>query len=122
MCGSCNNNDTAESDMLSKFKPETIKNMRKEYCRTRMVNKYLLPLPIDCVLANLEKAEGKNFSNLSDIWSLWDVEWLKSDAYVYYPYMLTPHELSFTLICDDLINNKSDISPDEHQDAINQYF
>lgn len=122
MYSNCNDSYTFESDIFLWFKPETIENMRKAYCRTRMVNKYLLPLPIDCVLANLEKAEGKNFSNLSDIWSLWDVKWLKLDAYVYYPYMITPHELSFVLICNDMIRNASDILPHKHQEAINKYF
>ena len=122
MYSNCNDSYTFEADIFLWFKPETIENMRKAYCRTRMVNKYLLPLPIDCVLADLEKAEGKNFSNLSDIWSLWDVKWLKSDAYVYYPYMITPHELSFVLICNDMIRNESDILPHKHQEAINKYF
>lgn len=115
-------NHTFLPNTLLLFEPETIEHMRKAYCKTRMVNKYLLPLPIDCVLAKLEKAEGKNFSNLNDMWSLWDVEWLKADTYVYYPYMLTPHELSFVMICNDLLDNVSDILPNEHQKTISQYF
>ncbi len=43
-------------------------------------------------------------------------------AYVYYPYMLAPHELSFVVICNDLLHNESDILPYKHQEAINGAF
>ena len=48
--------------LITMFDKETIYTTRTAYCETRMVNKYLLPLPIDCVINNLGKEEANQIT------------------------------------------------------------
>lgn len=111
--------------ILASFDAETIKTARKAYCTTRMVNKYLLSLPIDCVLKNLTDDGEINLTHLGDMLELMDSSWLNTSGnsnYIYYPYMVTPHELSFALICSALIENQESFNPSAQQNVINQNF
>lgn len=112
--------------LLAAFDAETIKNTRNAYCMTRMVNKYLLPLPIDCVLKKLSDDSEVNLACLDDMMKLMDTSWLTGTAanskYTYYPYMVTPQELSFVLICSALIKNRESFDPSVLQSKINLYF
>lgn len=112
--------------VVTGFDAESIKNSRKAYCTSRMVNKYLLPLPIDCVLKNLKGDSTVNLGCLDDMLQMMDTSWLdcngSASGYIYYPYIVTPHELSFVLICKELTAHNTSFDPYEQQESINKYF
>lgn len=73
---------------------------RRAYCRTRMANKYILPLPLDCLLDNLPLTDEKTLDlcSLADIKGYINRDWYKEDIlYRYYPYMFLPQDISMTL-------------------------
>ena len=87
-------------DIKELFAPVRMRQDRLDYCRFRMVNKYVLPLPIDCMLSQLIADDHPNvhLCELSEDMNILDLEWDQSD-YRYYPYMFTPQEISFALLC-----------------------
>lgn len=110
---------------LAMFDGQDMKTVRRAYCETRMVNKYLLSLPVDCVLKKLGESCDVNLCTLNDMLPLMDTAWLDpgaDKAYVYYPYMVTPHELSFVLICMELANNMGSFDPCKLHEEINRVY
>ena len=110
--------------LITMFDKETIYTTRTAYCETRMVNKYLLPLPIDCVINNLGKEEA-NLSVFADMLRMMDTTWLEEDSKrkrVYYPYMVLPQEISFALTCKDLLANTESIDPESQHKSVNSMF
>ena len=87
-------------EILKLFEPIRMQRDRLDYCSFRMVNKYVLPLSIDCMLNQLTTDDHPNIRlcELSEDLKILDLEWDKSD-YRYYPYMFTPQEISFALLC-----------------------
>ena len=119
------NDNRFSQSILTMFDRQAIKIVRKAYCETRMVNKYLLSLPVDCVVKNLGENCNVNLCALNDMLQLMDASWLDAsgdDSYVYYPYMVTPHELSFVLCCMELANNIDSFDPTKHHNEINRIF
>lgn len=119
------NDNRFSQSILTMFDRQAIKIVRKAYCETRMVNKYLLSLPVDCVVKNLGDNCNVNLCALNDMLQLMDASWLDAsgdDSYVYYPYMVTPHELSFVLCCMELANNIDSFDPTKHHNEINRIF
>lgn len=109
--------------ILAGFDAAAIKSAKRAYCNTRMVNKYLLPLPIDCVLKNLENDSEIHLGRLDEMLKMLDMSWVYDRAgYAYYPYMVTPQELSFVLICKMLMENEEDFDPLVHQELIDRCF
>lgn len=111
-------------EIITMFDKETVQVSRMAYCETRMVNKYLLPLPIDCVLNKLGNNTG-NLSVLADMIGMMDTTWLDKNIErkrVYYPYMVLPQEISFTLTCKDLLSNIESIDPKYQQRRVNDLF
>ncbi len=97
---------------------------RLAYCETRMVNKYLIPLPIDCVLSGLSKKTA-NLSVLNDLLSNMDNSWppdIEKLGYKYYPYMVLPQDISFALLFKGLLSGAENFNPAEHQNRVNSLF
>ncbi len=110
--------------IIAMFDKENIRVARKAYCETRMVNKYLLPLPIDCVINKLGE-ETANLSILTDMIKMMDTAWLEENGkrmQVYYPYMVLPQEISFVLTCKDLLDNIESIDPEIQHEKVNSLF
>lgn len=86
--------------ILELFDPVRMRQDRLDYCRFRMINKYVLPLPIDCMLSHLMADDYPNvrLCELSEDIKILNLKWDK-DVYQYYPYMFTPQEISFALLC-----------------------
>ncbi len=109
---------------LGLFNPEDILIAKTAYCETRMINKYLLPLPIDCVLSNI----GQNTANLSalqDLLAIMDSAWstdIDNAGYKYYPYMVLPQDISFALLFERLLSGSENFLPDEHQKRVSNLF
>ena len=119
------NDNRFSQTVLPMFDVQAMKIVRRAYCETRMVNKYLLSLPVDCVVKNLGECCDVNLCTLNDMLRLMDASWLaarEDDTYLYYPYMLTPHELSFVLCCMELADNVDSFNPTKHHNEINRIF
>lgn len=101
------NQFACSSQVLKLFLPDLILQARLDYCRFRMINKYVLPLPIDCMLNQLagEDYPDIHLCELSENIEILDSEWV-SNSYCYYPYMVTPQEISFFLLCAGICNGR----------------
>lgn len=87
-----------------------------------MVNKYVLPLPIDCMLSQLVADDHPNIHlcELSEDMKILDLEWGKN-AYRYYPYMFTPQEISFALLCGGICSGTI-CDPVEQEKALKHIY
>lgn len=109
---------------LNPLSSDDISIIRLAYCKTRMVNKYMLPLPIDCLLKNL----GKNAANLccfDKAFEVMDTTWVdkaQRGEKMYYPYIVSPQEISFVLMCTDLLSGVKSIDPKTQDDLVNKLF
>lgn len=108
--------------ILALFNPIRMRQDRLDYCRFRMVNKYVLPLPIDCMLSQLVADDHPNIHlcELSEDMKILDLEWGKN-AYRYYPYMFTPQEISFALLCGGICSGTI-CDPVEQEKALKHIY
>lgn len=92
-----------DNEILSLFNVSCMQQERLNYCRFRMINKYVLPLPIDCMIGWLESEESPqiHLCDLTEDMNALGVSW-KEEKYHYYPYMFTPQEIGFALLCGDI--------------------
>lgn len=85
----------------------SMSQLKKAYCQSRMVNKYVLPLPIGLLnfsrIANA-KDELINLCHLESFAKYAD--WKMEEKYIYYPYMVTPQEIAYSLACQDIAEGK----------------
>lgn len=104
------------------FAPIRMQQDRLDYCRFRMVNKYVLPLPVDCMLSQLIADDHPNvhLCELSEDMKILDLEWDKS-TYLYYPYMFTPQEISFALLCKGICSGAIH-NPMEQEKKLKQIY
>lgn len=95
------------------FQTDLLTEKRIQYCRSRMVNKYILPLPIGWLKDNVFTQKDKNI-NLCHLESfLANVDWTWTlDNYVYFPYMVTPQEIAYALACKNIATGEEIDSPD----------
>lgn len=116
------------SSFLAEFSIDNFSLTRQSYCKTRMVNKYVLPFPIDFVLCRLDyKHDGPalHLYSFRDMMRIVDRAWEnhhKENRYLYYPYIVTPQELSFAYVCGKLKASKDDIDPDEQDQKVRELF
>lgn len=105
------------------FSYEHIFKNRKHYCSTRMVNKYVMPIPIDCVAQEVfdQNATDICLCKLEDLMSHMSNGWEKP-SYTYYPYMVTPQEISFALACQNIENGATLADPQCQRDQIEQMY
>jgi len=111
---------------IMKFEPNIVFNYRKKYCESRMVNKYVMPLPIDCLAINYsDYEEDLHLCKLESVLSTMNKDFCKNSwnrKYYYYPYIVTPQEISFVMTCFDIINHESSIKVMEHDSHIKDAF
>lgn len=94
---------------LSFFEAKALNDDRKQYCMSRMINKYVMPLPIDCIDELIYSEEEKNIRlcKLEDSQTWINADWINDERYPYFPYMVTPQELSFALACTDIAEQQN---------------
>lgn len=96
---------------------------RKQFCRSCMVNKYVLPLPIHWVSALLFEHHGEKTVNLCHIESFLEyADWAKAETYILFPYIVTPQEISYALACRDMAKQQRITSPDAQQKEIKKLY
>ena len=90
---------------------KTIEKMRLNFCKTRMINKYVTLIPIDFIKLKTIKTteESIRLYKLEDV-----ISHMRDDNkddnngdenledYIYHPYMVTPQEISYALACYDI--------------------
>lgn len=102
-------------DSVLMFAPNQMNTARIAYCRTRMINKYVLPLAIDCILDKLplSDAESIGLCSLSGIRQMINEHWHdQTTPYRYYPYMFLPQDISFALVYAAIFAGKDLPQPD----------
>jgi hypothetical protein len=112
---------TIDSTVIESFSREHILKYRKDYCLTRMVNKYVMPILIDCIKQDVfeEKATDLCLYKIEDVIGRISDVWEASN---YYPYMVTPQELSFALACQDIGNGTIMADPKIQRDKIERMY
>lgn len=100
---------------------------RKKYCLTRMVDKYAMPILIDSILGNSDGACLKEDSRIKlydfkNTVALAEAQRMESCSYRYYPYMVTPQELAFTLSCIQIQAGEQLYAPDVLQEKVNRLY
>lgn len=113
-----------ELNKIINYKAKEITCLRKSYCLTRMVNKYTTPLPVDCIKEEafcdsrndnfyLYKLDSmmKNIKE-SNFWGILSETNILNN-YIYYPYIVAPQEISFSLICKKIAKNNNIDKHDE---------
>lgn len=112
-----------DSALIERFSHEHILKTRKDYCSARMVNKYVMPILIDCVKQDVfdQTAIDICLCKLVDVMGRIDDRWVKLN-FSYYPYMVTPQELSFTLACQDIGNGTIMSDPKSQRDRIERMY
>lgn len=106
--------DSLISDNVFSFVPTSMNLSRRAYCRTRMVNKYIIPLPIDCVLdhVSLSDKHTLNLCSLEDAKQVTGIDWYKKeDTYCYYPYMFLPQDISMAITYAEISSGENLQSP-----------
>jgi hypothetical protein len=93
-----------------------IQHTCSQYRKTRMINKYMLPILIDFFINACDTIEGDTqLFNFNDIMQLMSYDENKSDdkKYIFYPYINTPQELSFALMCYNITGKRKWLSQEE---------
>lgn len=80
---------------------ETFTLYRNNYCKSRMCDKYLIPVLIDAILddfdSNFNDEEVLNLTQLSVCMSIAHNLILNKITYQYYPYMISPQDISMCI-------------------------
>lgn len=97
--------------------------IRKQYIKSCMVNKYILPLPISMISEEIfNEDKNINLCNFNDcICNLLSYE-SNCINYKYVPYVITPQELSFYLICKDIIRGDQVSNPKKQKEDIEKLY
>lgn len=100
-----------------------LRERRAAYCQCRMVNKYVLPLPVGWLKQDVFEEEGRtvNLCHMESLsgWVDWD---MAEEPYLYFPYMVTPHEISYALTCKNIIEGKRLDDPSRQIARINALY
>ena len=113
------------SNSVLMFSSNQMNTARKAYCQTRMVNKYVLPLAIDCVLDKLpfKDAASIELCTLSGIRQMINEHWHdQTTPYRYYPYMFLPQDISFALVYAAIFAGKDLPQPDGLVKQVREIF
>ena len=109
------------------FEETNIENMRLFYCKTRMCDKYAMPILIEGFVADEENNLSDNIEvNLSDFRSIKDYcynfDFLRTgvtEQYIFYPYLITMNDLSIINILQILKSNSEENKNLLNKDNIN---
>lgn len=112
-------------ELFSWFDEQELRKKRFAYCRTRMINKYILPLPIDAVLEKLsekDEADTRLYS-LESMGRLLSNNWYERLGYYrYHPYLVQPQDLSFALVYEKIRSGDSLLTPYDQREKISNLF
>lgn len=116
------------AETLKSFKPDCMLESRRAYCATRMVNKYVMPLPIDCFIDKNNQmafSDEQEFclASLAKDKQLIYNDWHKDqNQYVYYPYVFLPQDISFALTYEKIYAGENLPEPKKLFDRVKKLF
>lgn len=93
------------------FQLSTLHALRISFCRSCMVNKYILQLPtiwLDHEMF-LETDESVNLCHFEQLKK--NINWSTRKQYMYSPYIVTPQDISFALVCKDIACGENIANP-----------
>lgn len=117
-----------ECEVINSFCNDTMTELRKNYCKTRMNDKYIIPIMIDALLNTSEDlfddSKGINLASFRDILRNIDPEKQLSDDdyYYYYPYIVKMHDLSMYTIVKKMLNEECNKSLKEDLENNQRYY
>lgn len=115
--------DKLKSELSFIFYSDLLTEQRIYYCHSRMVNKYILPLPIGWLKNNVFEQKDKiiNLCHLESF--LANVNWqAEMEDYAYFPYMITPQEISYAFACKNISTGNPVADPKMQKDDIQEYY
>ena len=115
----------SDSDPLYIFEISELNATRRAYCKTRMINKYVLPVAVDFLLDSMRYEDEDNFNlcSFSHVLPRISTDWLnKVSQYCFYPYIFRPQELSFALISADIADASDLTNPKDLTDQVKKHF
>ena len=100
-----------------------LNEQRERYIRSFMVNKYVLPLSLPYFVKDLYSACERriNLSAMDDFRLYCDWSQLYN-GYKFFPYMVTPQDISYALACKEIANCKPISTPKEQIDNIRKLY
>lgn len=106
-----------------KEKFENNEIIRRRYLKTCMINKYILPLPIKMIKSGIF-TENKNINlcNFNDCINNLIIVSNNQENYKYMPYIITPQEISFYIICRDIINGTQVSNSEKQKNDIEELY
>lgn len=98
-----------DDEFVNIFSEKTLIDLRGKYLRTRMVNKYIMPLLVDyirlkdCIVEEDHESTDICLNKLEDV-----MKYIEQDppSYRYYPYIIPPQDLSFAIACCDISSSR----------------
>lgn len=102
--------EPSTNDGPSSFALTQMTIARRAYCRTRMANKYIIPLSVDCVLDKLPLSDEREIDlcSLTDVKRIISRDWHeKENSYYYYPYMFLPQDISLAMIYAEISSGEA---------------
>lgn len=100
-----------------------LEEQREFYCLCRMVNKYVLSLPIGWLKKEVFEEIGKTI-NLCHTESFCAyADWENAEnPYDYFPYMVSPHEIAFALACKNIAKGEKFDDPEKQLGKIRNLY
>jgi hypothetical protein len=107
-----------ETEFNSDILYDVITGYRYNYCKTRMCDKYLLPVLIDTIIDGCEASffsddQNLNLSKLDCFMKNARNLDLGKTNYKYYPYMVTPQDITTSLTLDKIVKGEDILNNDE---------
>jgi hypothetical protein len=137
LCTEISNTNKLEQDQyIELFNYKTVTNYRKGYCYSRMCDKYALISSIDFIIQsrknskqkyrNLDDKQNFNLTKINDF--IKEVTQFTFDkSYCYYPYIITPQDLSFAMFLANIHSidddtGELDINSEKINDCIHKEY
>lgn len=98
---------------MSWISASTVTMQRKNYCKTRMLDKSVMPIFIDMLRMEevFQAEEGVSLSDFNQMIGFCRTEW--KDEYIYYPYLLTMYDFSMIACIEEIGKKEKSFSDPE---------
>lgn len=114
--------ELANKKFGSLFKEDDIEKTRRYYCKSWMVNKYVLPLPICCI-------DDAVFTDKNDLYLCAFTDFFNNISFAhsrnqsgYIPFMISPQEISFALTCKKIYKGEKLLPVECQKEKIDQLY
>lgn len=111
-------------EIVQLFEFHGMTKQRIAYCEARMVNKYALALPIGLLSLKAASQTTKHFNlcQYKDFAALMAESNERGSFCKYFPYSITPQEISFALVSSETIFGREIPRPEDREHLVNDLF